>query len=174
MKSHIDLNESWPGLALIAFGAVLLIGSLLDVNVWRFLWPFALIGVGLWLIFKQSKDGKEPILIGEVNRRGAWQAEDERFSMFIGDISLDLRQADLPTGQTHLTFSSFIGDIDLTLPEDVGVSVQAAGFISDLTLRGESTTHFFSPTKLKSANFPTSDRQLIVHVSGFISDITIT
>lgn len=174
MKSHLDLNDAWPGLALIAFGVALLIGNLLDVNMWRFVWPFALVCVGLWLILKQNEDGKEPIFIGEVNRRGAWQAEDERFSLFIGDVSLDLRQANLPEGQTHLTFSSFISDIDLTVPEDVGVAVQANGFITDLTLRGENNTHFFSPIKLKSANFPTSDRQLIVHASGFISDITIT
>ena len=56
-------NRKWGpvalGLGLMGLGALLLVAQLLSVNVWTWLWPFAIIGTGLLFFLLMLANGPE-------------------------------------------------------------------------------------------------------------------
>lgn len=170
-------GQTWLGIAIAGLGVLLLLANLFGINIWAFFWPALLIGLGLWVIFRPKMVGEDTAvtqkLIGDVNRSGRWDVVDEEFSYLIGDINLDLTQAQIAPGVTRLNFSGLIGDVDLHIPADVGVSLHASGLINDVTMGGENTTNFFAGLHEKSPNYPDSEQKLVITTGCLIGDVTI-
>ena len=172
------------GLAMILLGVVFMVDNALGFDLLRLLWPIGLILAGIALIAQRNRkpavfssslvvSKQNNAFISEVNRNGHWLVENESFSAFISDLSLDLRDADIPKGETVYQISGFIGDVSLTVPNGVAVMVSSSAFISDINMMGSSETGFFGPVTLRSDDYELAGKKIRVEASHFIGDITV-
>ena len=165
------------GVVVIVVGAVLLIGSLFDVDVWVLCWPIGLIVLGLLLLLRpqliSSDTASRQKLLGDIRRRGEWQVTDEEFWLGIGDVTLDMTGAEIPVGETQLRVLQFIGDVRVSLPEEVGVSLSATAMIGSVRAFGRKRDIFFTPLHLASENYETAERKVRLETSMFIGDVRI-
>lgn len=165
------------GLVLVVGGVVLLAGNIFDFNGWALCWPVALIALGVWFVMRPASSmpggASTYRFIGDVNRSGPWQVANEEFSQFVGDTHLDLTQAMILPGETRLRFSGFVGDLVLTIPAQVGVSLTAAAFISELDLFGQRRSAIFTPVEISTPGYAAAERRLHVEVSYFVADAKI-
>lgn len=162
------------GLALVIGGALLLAGNIFNFNGWAFCWPVALIALGVWFVLRPGRGTSGGAytsrFIGDYHRNGPWQVVNEDFSLFVGDMHLDMTQALIQSGETHLRFSGFVGDLALTFPAGVGVSITASSFVSDLDLFGQHRTAIFTPVDFSTPGYAGAERRLRVEISYFVAD----
>ncbi len=87
-------------------------------------------------------------LLGDVHRRGAWQVTDEEIWTGIGNVRLDMTNADVPTGKTQIRVFNFVGD--------VGVWVSSTAFVTDARVLGQKRDYFLTSFELSSDNYETA------------------
>jgi predicted membrane protein len=165
------------GIALIAIGVLSLFSTWLHVNWGSLFFPALLVLFGVWMLIKPRQVGfigdANVVFIGEVRRSGQWQVTGESFLAFISDIDLDLTKADLPVGETNYSFMGFVSDADVLVPESVGVSVSAAGFISEVKLSGHKEESFIVPLTWQSDNYASAERKIRLDAVGFINELKV-
>ena len=124
------------GLVIVLIGVSLLVGNLFHVNLWDFLWPLVLIGLGVWLLLRpqtvRTGTKVQQRLLGDIRRRGAWQVTDEEFWILVGDVKLDMTTADIPQGETLIRTYGFVDSVKLIVPEGIGVSVSSTAFVTGM------------------------------------------
>jgi len=165
------------GIVLIIIGLLFLIGRMLDVNVWSVIWPLGLIGLGAWLLLRQKHVGSETSVsqrfLGDIHREGAWHVTDEEIRIFIGDVDLDMAQADISTGETNIRIFGFIGDVDILVPKSVGVSISSTGFITDAKVLGQKEEKFLTPLRITSNGYEKAKTKIRLETTFFIGDLTV-
>ncbi len=165
------------GALLLLWGILALLGTIFHIDFWMICWPALLIGIGVWLIWRPrmlpSGMPLETRIIGDIHRFGNWPVTNEEFWTGIGDIDLDFAGADIPAGETTLRMYGFIGDIDLTVPQEVGVSLSAGGFVSSVKIQGAKQDSFLAPVEFTSPDYASCDRRLRFELVYFINDLTI-
>jgi len=169
--------QLWMGGMLVAGGALLLAGSLFNFDAWAFCWPLGLVALGVWLVTRPASSPLGgPInyrFLGEIRRGGNWRVLDEEFNQFVGDIRLDLTQAQIALGETRLRFAGFVGDITLIVPAGVGVSVTSAAFVTDLDFLGQHRATIFAPINTATPGYAAAERRLRLEVNYFVLDLNI-
>jgi Domain of unknown function (DUF1707)/Cell wall-active antibiotics response 4TMS YvqF len=71
-------------------------------------------------------------VIGDVKRTGRWRlAEDSVAVLGIGDMTLDLRGAEIEGPEPTITVVALIGDVTVVVPEGVGVEIGGVVVIGD-------------------------------------------
>jgi hypothetical protein len=66
-------------------------------------------------------------VFGGATRTGRWRpARRETVVAVFGGVQVDLREAELPPGELHLSAWAFFGGVEVTVPE--GMRVEATGF----------------------------------------------
>ncbi len=111
--------------------------------------------------------------VGDVVRSGEYTVTSEEFRLFVGDVRLDMTRAQFPLGETVIRLNGFVYDADLTVPDDVGVSISANGFVVDTKLGAQHSENFLSGVQLATANYPTAERKLRVVMNSFVGDIRV-
>ena len=170
-------SELLVGSILFILGIFWLVGNILGVDIGALCWPAGLILLGVWLLVRPRimKDGARVqfLLFGDVRRSGSWNLANEEIWMAIGDVDLDLREAQIPPGQTVLRVISFIGDIDLLVPPEMGVSVNSYAFLTDSKILNRKRDSFVIPLEFQSEGYPSAQHKLRLESFGFINDIKI-
>ncbi|HHX63791.1 MAG TPA: cell wall-active antibiotics response protein [Chloroflexi bacterium] len=170
-------NQLLFGILLVGLGVLFIIGNLLRVNVWAFVFPLGLIALGVWLLMRPQMIGPDTVitqrLFGDVRREGAWPVQDEEIWVGIGDVRLDLQDADIPWGDTNFRLYGFIGDVKVTVPEGVGVAVRSTAFISDVKSLGRKEEAFFGSVRLVTDDFEVVERRLVIDAGYFIVDVDV-
>ncbi len=165
------------GALLIILGLMFLLGNLLDINMWAICWPVGLILLGVWLILRPQTIGSnmaiQQKLLGDIHRSGAWQVTNEEFWIGVGDVDLDMLNADIPDGETKLRVFGFVGDVEMLMPSNVGISVNCMGVITDVKIMGKEQTTFLSPFHLVSDDYMTAERKVLIETSFFVGEIKI-
>ena len=169
------------GLLVMLLGFAFLFDQAFGFDLVRFVWPIGLILAGLALILQRNKtpdygveiSKQNSAFISEINRNGRWLVENESFSAFISDMTLDLSDADIPKGETVFTLSGFIGDITIRVPDDVAVMLNSSSFISDVSAPGTKEGGVLGPSKVIGDGYGMADRRIRIEASYFISDITV-
>ncbi|MBC7236532.1 MAG: cell wall-active antibiotics response protein [Chloroflexi bacterium] len=165
------------GLVLLGLGILLLLSRLLALNVGAFCWPVFLILVGIWLIVRPHMVGPErrvnQRLLGDIRRRGPWTVTDEEIWIGVGDVRLDLTEAELPAYETTLRIYGGVADVDLIVPQDVGVSISSTGFLTSAKLWGEKEDVFLSTLNRRSDNYEQAERRLQVITGFFVLDLDV-
>ena len=160
--------------AIIIFGIVLLVGNLLDVDMWVLCWPSALILLGVILLLRPQLISSDAAvaqkLLGDIRRRGAWDVTDEEFWLGVGDVTLDMTEAEIPVGETHLRIWCFVAGIKLTVPEDVGVAVSSTAFVTDARFFGRKREGFVTPVRMVSENYELAERKVRLESTSFVGD----
>jgi predicted membrane protein len=166
------------GVVLIAAGLMFLLGNLLDINISAFCFPLGLILLGVFLIMRPRMVGpdtrSEVLLIGDLDRSGAWDVMDEEVWAFIGDISYDLTKATVPKGDTTVRVNGFINDVEIFARENVGLSINATSVITSFNEAGQPEEEsFLAPVKWQSDNYKLAERRVHFDLTQFIGDISV-
>jgi hypothetical protein len=166
------------GGAVILIGLMLLVGALLDVEAGVFCLPVALILAGIWVLVRPQLvapgTGVAMRLLGDVRRSGVWEVTEGEFWVGIGDVRLDLTEAEVPIGKTSLRIYGFIGDVRLVVPEGIGVSVASTALISDARVLGRKTDTFLGTFYWESEGFEAAERKVQLETIHFIINMRIT
>ena len=165
------------GVAIIVVGMIILIGNVFNINLWSICWPTALIFLGVWLLVgpRLRRNGPEVTIlpIADVRRDETWDISDEDFWLFVGDIDLDLTQAEIPLGETRFQVYGFAGDVELQVPADVGVAISCVAFVSTIKAFGDVQEKFLVSQSSTSDNYATADRKIRVNVTCFVGEVKV-
>jgi predicted membrane protein len=170
-------SEFIIGSFLLCLGILWLGGNILGLDISALCFPAGLILLGTWLLVRPRimKDGARVqfLIFGDVRRSGSWNLVNEEIWMGIGDVDLNLREAQIPPGETVLRVFSFISDIDLLVPPEMGVMVNSYAFLTDSKILNRKRDSFVIPIEFQSEGYPSEERKLRLEVFGFINDIKI-
>jgi len=170
-------GQLYFGAVILVIGVLLLFGRLVKVSFGRFFWPLLLIGGGIWLIMRPRMVGPDTEfsgrVLGDIRREGPWTVRNEEIWFGVGDIKLDMTEAEVPFGETSISIYGFMGDIDLTVPEDVGLLVNSTAFVSSTKMLGEKRDYFLSTARLTSPNYEEAERRIRLQVTCFVADLDI-
>ena len=160
---------------LVVFGIVLLLGNLFQINVWKLCWPTGLILVGVWLLLRPRFALPGTFVnirfIADDKRYGTWQVGNEEIWSFIGDVRLDMTQANIPPGETTYQMYGFIGDLDILVPKDVGFSISSTAFLTSARINGRKSDSFLVPATYASENYASVERKIRLESYFFIADV---
>src|SRR5512136_2267820 len=143
------------GIFFILFGAFFLLLRLriFDQAVWHYLWPVAIIAVGLWILLRPSihLDKKkipemtgDDLAINQVVSGTTRKIESQNFrggkaDVVFGSAEIDLRAARLAGGQATLLLSVVFGNIELFVPRDWEVVVEGTPVLGSIESRKAPT-----------------------------------
>ncbi|MFL7794218.1 MAG: cell wall-active antibiotics response protein LiaF [Anaerolineae bacterium] len=172
-----NTRQIFVGVAIIAIGLVALFGSIFDIDLGRFLCPTVLILAGVWLLVRPrmvSPGAAFTIkLLGDVRRRGEWQVIEEEITLGVGDIRLDMTQADIPIGETRIHTSGFVNGIVLIVPEGVGVIVSSMAFLTEAGIFDQKHSRFFTISQFTSEDYETAERKIHLDLRYFVADVKV-
>jgi predicted membrane protein len=122
------------GIFFILFGAFFLLirMRIFDHSLWHYAWPLAIIGVGVWILFRPAfhPDKKkipemtaDDLAISQVLSGTSRKIESQNFKggkaeVVLGSAELDFSAAKLAGGQATLHLSVVLGSIELTVPRE--------------------------------------------------------
>jgi lia operon protein LiaF len=165
------------GLALILLGAAILVGNLTGINVWAICWPSALILIGLWLVLRprmiESGVALQQRILGDITRRGEWQVRDEEIWLGVGDVELDMTQAQIQPGETKLRLYGFVNGVDILVPETVGTLVRSTAFLTDADVLGHQENRFLGTFEARSGDYDTAERKVWIEAAYFVVDLKV-
>jgi predicted membrane protein len=178
-----DVLPITVGIYLIVLGALYLI----DTLGWRALGPKGLVGIAFGLAFLAL--GVLAIIaawrVRRVSRRlrraighvrsdeSGWSVNDAVLSTVIGDISLDLRGADLPDGVTELTLLCWLGMIQVRVPRDVGVDVTGQAIIGTVDILGRREEGMVRDFRMRSRNYDEATKRVQMRLSTFVGELLV-
>lgn len=165
-------------LVIILAGVLLLIGNLFDINIGAFCWPLGLILLGLFVLLRPRMAGPDTrshtVLVGDFQRAGPGELENEEIWGFVIDADYDLTGLDIPPGETAIRGYSFVGDVEIFAPADVGLAVNAASFVTEFKLDGgKGEDRFLTPLNWRSDNYKTAERRVRFDLTQFVGDIKV-
>ncbi len=165
------------GGAITLIGLMFLMGSIFKVDVGAFCFPVGLILLGIFLLLRPyllSPDESVLLrLLGDVRRYGDWQVADEEIWIGVGNVRLDMTEADIPVGETRLRIFGFVGDVRLLVPQGVGVSVSSTSFVADVRVLGQKRESFLMPIQFASEDYETAERKVHVEMGYFVGNLRV-
>jgi predicted membrane protein len=139
------------GIFFILFGAFFLLIRLrvFDRAVWHYIWPLAIIAVGLWVLFRPSfhldkkkipEMAADDLNISQVFSGSSRKVESQSFrggkaEVVFGSAEIDLRGARLAGGQATLVLSAVFGGIDVMVPRDWEVVLEGSPVLGSIESR---------------------------------------
>jgi hypothetical protein len=172
-----NTKQIFVGVAIIAIGLVALFGSIFDIDLGRFLCPTVLILAGAWLLVRPRMVSPGTALtiklLGDVRRSGEWQVVEEEITLGVGDIGLDMAQADIPAGETRIHTSGFVNGIVLIVPVGVGVMVSSMAFLTEARIFDQKHSRFFTISQFTSEDYEAAERKIHLDLSYFVADVKV-
>ena len=166
------------GSLLILFGGGLLLANVLRINFWAICFPMGLILLGVFFLFARqpvigvtSESGMH--FVGDVIRSGDFPVTNEEFSLFAGDVRLDMSRAQFPAGETTIRVNGFVGDVDVSVPADVAVTVSSSGFIVNAELNAQRVERFLGSAQLTTTDYDAAERKLRLLTAFFVADVNV-
>jgi predicted membrane protein len=165
------------GVFIILFGLMLLISNLTGIHLLSYIWPLLLIVLGIWMIVRPSRFNLQPDVrfrfLGGKDHSGHWSVKDESIVSFIGDVHLDLTQADIPAGETHIELRGFVGDINVIIPAFAGIAVRSSAFMTSANAFGIKRDYFLTSYAVESDNFATAENKIRLDLGFFVTDLNL-
>ena len=165
------------GGVLILFGVLFLISNFFNIDFGAICFPTLIILIGVWIIVRPRMVSEDTDLrmwiFGDHYRRGEWLAKDQEVWSFIGDVNLDFTEAKLEKPETTLKIYTFVADIDLTVPEDLGLSISWFGFVTDGRIHGKRLGGFVSPVHYTSEGYESASKKVNVELFSFVGDLKV-
>jgi lia operon protein LiaF len=170
-------GQIFIGIAIIVLGLVFLVGGLLHIDSGALFLPTVLILLGIWLLFRPRVISRDTALrmafLGPVRRVGSWQVADEEIWLLVGDVNLDVTQAEIPLGETRIRVFSFVSTIRLIVPEGIGVAVASTAFVTDVNLLGQKRQYLTMTTHITSDGYEAAERKIRLEPTMFVADVKV-
>ena len=165
------------GGSVLIFGFIFLIGNLLDISIWRFVWPLLLIGLGVLIIFRQGRGKGDTeayfAFARDIKPRGELQVGNAEYWHFAGDVIIDFAKVTIPEGEHFWKFYGFVHELRLNVPPDVGVAVSTNAFITEKKIGGDKEDLILVPLEWKSAAYDTAPNKLHIEATGFVVEVRV-
>ena len=165
------------GIIIILFGLILLISNITGIRLWSYIWPLLLVGLGIWMIVRPQRFSRKSDVqfrfLGGMDYKSPWSLKDENIISLIGDINLDLTQAEISPGETHIELRGFVGDIDVIVPENAGIAVTSNSFVTSANAFGYKQEYFLTPYKVESENYAAAERKINLNLGFFVTDLNL-
>jgi predicted membrane protein len=139
------------GIFFILFGTFFLLMRLriFDRALWHYIWPVAIIGVGLWVLLRPAwhpdKTGSAAIAADSLDIKQVFsgttrKVESQEFrggqaEVVFGSAEIDLRAAKLAGGQATLDLSAVFGGIEVHVPRDWQIVLQGSPVLGSIETR---------------------------------------
>lgn len=137
-----------------------------------FIWAGTLAFIAAWRVRRFTRRLRRAI--GHVRSDLAgWAVDDAVISTVFGDISLDLRQAELPVGETQLTLLCWVGTILVRVPADVGLDVTAQTMVGSVEVLGRREEGFVRDIHVRTDGFDTRPKRLQMRLSTFVGELLV-
>ncbi len=143
-----NLKNIGSGVFFILFGTFFLLLRLriFDQAVWRYLWPVAIIAVGLWILLRPTfnPDKKkipemtgDDLVVNQVFSGSVRKVESQNFrggraDVVFGSAEIDLRSAKLAGGQATLVLSVVFGGIEVVVPREWQVVLEGTPVLGSI------------------------------------------
>lgn len=102
-----------------------------------------------------------------------WRVDDAVISTVLGDISLDFRGTDLPSGETELTLLCWLGTLQVVVPHDFAVSVSAQVLVGTVDALGRREEGLVRDVDARTAGYDDAPRRLRLHVSTLVGEARV-
>ena len=161
---------------LIGFGALLLVGNIFGVDFGDIFWPLVLITVGLFFIFRPQAISPAQVkyyFAGNIRVNKKWDLSKREVRMFAGDVRIDLRELDLPSGETIFTVTAFAGDVKLTAPQDVGVAITTMAFVTNSRINGEKMEDILSGMDFATEGYQRANKKFKLVMQCFAAEVRL-
>lgn len=80
-----------------------------------------------------AASARNTTVLGDHRRSGVWRVPPaSSWSTFVGDVTLDLREAQVPAGEIVIDARTFLGDVELLVPEGVVVEIRSRAFLGEV------------------------------------------
>jgi lia operon protein LiaF len=169
--------QIYVGATIVALGVLSLVGTLWNIDVWGYLWPLLFIAAGVLLLTRArspERYGETHVrLLGDVRRLGAWTVREQEIWCIIGDVNLDLTQAEVPAGETPIRVVGFVGDVTVTLPEDVGLAVSTTAMVTTARVFGQKQDYVFTPYRMESDAYREANRKIRLDLLYMVADLHV-
>ncbi len=110
---------------------------------------------------------------GHIRSADGWSVEDGVLRTVFGDIDLDLREANLPLGETALTLLVWVGAIRLRVPHGVGLEVEAQTFVGTVDVLGRRDEGLVRDILVRTDGYEQQERRLHVRISTVIGELEV-
>jgi predicted membrane protein len=179
-----DVVPATGGLYLIALGIVLLLDSTGAHAIGiegaigsAFGLAFVALGVlaffAAWRVRRFSRQMRRAV--GHVrSSAGGWSmADDAVISTVVGDIALDLRDVELPEGETELALLCWLGTIQVRVPGDIGLDVTAQSMVGSIDVLGRREEGVVRDIHVRSEGYEQRPRRVKMRLSTFVGELMV-
>ena len=141
------------GLAFVALGALAILAA--------------------WRVRRFSR--KLRLAVGHVRSSvEGWAVEDDAvISTVVGDIELDLREAELPPGETELALLCWLGTIQVRVPRAVAVDVTAQSIVGSVDILGLREEGVVRDIHVRSEGYEGAERRVRMRLSTFVGELLV-
>ena len=165
------------GSILIMMGLFSLVETVFEVNLWHYLFPFLLVGLGLLLILRPriAKPGVQVLtpILGDIRREGIWEVGELEIWSIVGTNRLDFTEAVLSDNMVNIKMIGFVLDARITVPNDVGLSVETASFVTELKSNEGKEERIFNSIEYRSPNYQEAEKKVNIQTIGFVTEIRV-
>lgn len=172
-----DKGSVLAGTVLIGLGVLFLLSIWLRINLWGFFWPGLLIVLGVMILVRSRNvpagTRSDFVLLADIEREGEWAVTNEETWIGVGDVDLDFTRANVPAGETTIGVRGFVGDVEVTVPQNVGLSINASGFVATIKRGGSEQTVFLGPHRYQTDGYDTAERKIKLETSFFVHDLKL-
>ncbi|MBG9795788.1 membrane protein [Paenibacillus dendritiformis] len=91
----------------------------------------------------------------------------------IGESDIDLSLAMMDEPETTLLFQGVLGDMDISVPDDIGVSVEASVLFGQINAGQHRETGLLNKWTYTSPNYERSEQRVKLRISYIVGDIDI-
>lgn len=102
-----------------------------------------------------------------------WAVNDAVIQTALGDINLDLRDAELPDGDTTLTLLCWVGAIGVRAPRGIGLDVTAQAILGTVDALGRHEEGLIRDIHVQTPDFDGHARRLHLRMSTVIGEISV-
>ncbi len=110
---------------------------------------------------------------GHVRSAEQWSLDDAVVRTMFGDITLDLRDAELPEGETELTLLCWIGAVRVRAPEGLALDVQAQSFIGTVNVFGIREDGVIRDVAARTEGYDAASRCLRLRLSTVVGEAAV-
>jgi len=171
--------RNWGGLILIIVGVILLMENF-NIDVWEYVWPLAIILIGVYLIVRAGRRSESQSKLSEFRVLGdsrhpgfTGEIDGTDISHIIGDVELNLVGTQLKSGINKLKISMLIGDVKIVIPDGMAVSASCSVAFGDIRVFDRKEDGIFLTVRHNTPDYDTAEKKLRISCSAFIGDIVI-
>ncbi len=178
--NHQSKGEVFSGVLIVFLGLAFLGNNfgLIEFSfqmIWRIALPVLLILFGINLIRAKTghNDKHFRAVLGGLEKKGNWEVESGTYTVFMGGIDLDLRDAQIPLGETVLHINVMMGGVDIIVPKDLNVICEGSVYLGGMEMLDRSTGGIVGATTATQTGSDDPARTLYIKFTGLMGGIEV-